>query len=100
MAEKTIEIRGKKYPAPHIDRMKRKAIKKLKPLLADLQGEDMDALWALVGALIPGLPVKDLDDLDLGECKELLTAAGVANFSSETAQPGITAGESSASTNS
>lgn len=68
------------YPAPHIDRMKRKAIKKLKPLLAELQGEDMDSLWELVGALIPGRPAKDLDDLDLGECKELLSGAGVAKF--------------------
>ncbi|MGO3147083.1 MAG: hypothetical protein ACTIJ6_05320 [Leucobacter sp.] len=100
MAEKTIELRGNTYPAPHIDRMKRKAIKKLKPLLAELQGEDMEALWDLVGALVPGLPAKDLDDLDLGECKALLSDAGVAKFSNDAPEQEITAGESSASTNS
>ena len=95
----TIEIRGTKYPEPAMDRMKRKAVKKLKPLLTRLQDEDLDALWDLVGAMVPDLPAKDLDDLDMGECKDILTVAGVAKFNTE-ADPDITAGESSASTNS
>lgn len=100
MAEKKITIRGKEYPEPHIDRMKRKAVKKLKPLLAKMQGEDLDALWDLVGVMVPGIPAADLDDLDMGECKDILTTAGVAKFSDDAPDPEISAGESSASTNS
>lgn len=100
MAEKTIEIRGNTYPAPAMDRMKRKSVKKLRPLLTRLQEEDLDALWDLVGAMVPDLPVKDLDDLDMGECKSILTIAGVAKFDTESPDPDISVGESSASTNS
>lgn len=100
MTEKSIELRGKKYPAPSMNRMKRKAVKKLKPLLERLKNEDLEALWEIVGAMMPTLTVAVLDDLDLGECKSILTDAGVAKFDSETPDAEITAGESSASTSS
>lgn len=100
MAEKTITIRGKEYPKPHLDRMKRKQAKALRPLLERLQNEDLDALWDVTGSLVPTLPKKDLDDLEMGECKSILSVAGVAKFDTDADAPEITAGESSASTSS
>jgi|GEM_PF-3839444 len=97
----TITINGKEYPAPHIDRMKRKQAKKLKPLLGKLQGEDLEALWDVVALMIPSLTPSALDDLDLGECKAIISRAGVAKF--DDVQPDgdeITVGESGASTSS
>lgn len=100
--QKTITIRGEKYPRPHIDRMKRKQAKKLKPVLAKVQAEDLDALWEVVGILLPGLPAKVLDDLDVGECKQIMTTSGVAQFNApaDEDEADITVGESGASTGS
>ena len=109
MSLETITIKNREYPKPSIDRMKRKQVKKLKPVLERVQGEDLDAIWDLVGLMVPGLPVSVLDDLDMGQCKDLLESSGVAKFSTETpadaadaAAEGeaITAGESLASTDS
>ncbi len=89
-----VTVRGKKYPKPHIDKLNRKQVKKLKPLLSRLQGEDLDALWGVIGLLIPELSTSDLDNLTLGECKQVLTEAGVANFDdAEAGDSEITMGE-------
>ncbi|WP_346921693.1 hypothetical protein [Glutamicibacter creatinolyticus] len=106
MSLETITVNGHEYPKPSIDRMKRKQVKKLKPSLERLKNEDMDAVWEIVGLLIPSLSAAKLDDLELGECKEILTNAGIAKFDDDKAKTdqetpeGITPGESSASTNS
>lgn len=104
----TITIREKTYPEPSMDRMKRKTVKKLKPALERMKNEDLDALWELVGLLVPGLNGATLDDLDMGECKGILQDAGIAKFERPEddaegdgdAEDGITPGESSALTNS
>ncbi|MGP5219501.1 hypothetical protein [Arthrobacter rhombi] len=104
----TITIREKTYPEPSMDRMKRKTVKKLKPALERMKNEDLDALWELVGLLVPGLNGATLDDLDMGECKGILQDAGIAKFErpeddaegDDDAEDGITPGESSALTNS
>ena len=97
----TITINGKEYPAPHIDRMKRKQAKALKPLLGKIQGEDLDALWDVVALMMPSMTKPAVDDLDLGECKRILSAAGVAKFDDAAPVDGeITVGESGASTSS
>lgn len=102
-------IRDKQYPEPSMDRMKRKAVKKLNPILERVKGEDLEGVWELVGLLVPGLPVSTLDDLDLGECKQILEDSGIMKFSGkdatdadgeDDAEDGITPGESSALTNS
>lgn len=109
MSLENITIKNREYPKPSIDRMKRKQVKKLKPVLERVQAEDLDAIWDLVGLMVPGLPVSVLDDLDMGECKELLESSGVAKFNSGKPAEGeaaavdgeaITAGESLASTDS
>ena len=99
MALSQITIKGKKYPKPSIDSMNREQVRKLKPALAKMQGEDMDALWDVVGQLVPKLPKATLDALTIGECKDILTKAGVAKFD-QPADGEITVGESSASTGS
>lgn len=101
----TIEIKGKEYPEPSLDRMKRKQIKKLTPVLKRVQGEDLDAIWDMVALLVPSLSATVLDDLDLGECKDILSKSGVVNFTEDKPEPdadpdAITVGESSASANS
>lgn len=109
MALKTISILDKSYPEPSMDRMKRKQIKKLKPALERLQNEDLDALWDVVALVVPTLPEEALEEIDLGECKKILSDAKIANFDDGNAEAEaavevdgaeITAGESSASTNS
>lgn len=90
----SISIRGKKYPKPHIDNLNRKQVGKLRPLLTKLQKEDLDAVWGVIGVLVPNLPASTLDELQLGECKTILTEAGVANFdNSETKDSDISMGE-------
>lgn len=105
----TITIREKTYPEPSMDRMKRKTVKKLKPALERMKDEDLDALWDLVGMLVPALTPATLDDLEMGECKAILEDSGIARFSKAgdaededegDAEAGITPGESSALTNS
>ena len=81
--QKTIEIKGKSYPEPSLDRMKRKAVKKLQPNLDRLKNEDLDALWDLVALLVPTLPGAVLDDLELGECKGILAESGVVQVDEE-----------------
>ncbi|MGO1319931.1 MAG: hypothetical protein ACTII7_07795 [Galactobacter sp.] len=106
MSLPTITIRGKKYPQPSLDRLKRKQVKKIKPVLTRVQNEDLDAIWDTVGLLISDLPSTVLDDLELGECKTIIEAAGIAKFSNDEEPASgadddeITVGESSASTNS
>ncbi|MGP9782527.1 hypothetical protein ACT3UQ_08715 [Glutamicibacter sp. AOP12-B1-11] len=109
MSLPTIEIKGKKYPEPSINRMKRKQIKKLNPVLKRVQGEDLDAIWDMVSLLVPGLTATVLDDLELGECKDILAKSGVVTFEDDKPADGesepadsdaITVGESSASTDS
>ena len=94
-----IDIRGKEYPSPSVDRLKRAAVKKLNPLLTLMQDGEFEVLWDILGMLTPTMEKKVLDDLDLGEVKQILQDAGIANFTGADAE-GITAGESSASTNS
>ena len=96
----TITIRGIQYPEPSIDRMKRKQVKAMRPLVARMQDEDLDSLWDIVALVIPALPADTVDDLELGECKAILEKSGLAKFSNEPQSEEITAGESSASTNS
>lgn len=106
--QKTIEIKGKTYPEPSIDRMKRKAIKKLQPNIDRLKNEELDALWDLVGLLVPGLSVAVLDDMELGECKKLLNDSGIVKLEdadtgkddADAEGEGITPGESLALTDS
>lgn len=108
MSLPTITIANKQYPEPSIDRMKRKQIKKLKPVMARVEAEDLDAIWDLVALMVPDLPAATLDDLDLGDCKKILTDSGVVKFNdgatdaedTEGEGTGITAGESSALPNS
>lgn len=106
MSLPTITIRSTEYPKPSLNRLKRKQVKKLKPVLSRVQNEDLDAIWDTVGLLVSDLPATVLDDLDLGECKDIIEAAGVAKFSDDReTEPSsdddeITVGESSASTNS
>lgn len=105
MSLPTISIKGKEYPEPSINRMKRKQIKKLNPVLKRVQNEDLDAIWDMVSLLVPTLTASVLDDLELGECKEILEQSGVVQFSKEAPEEpvdsdAITVGESSASTNS
>lgn len=107
--QKTITIKNREYPEPSIDRMKRKQVKKLKPAMERMKNEDMDAIWEMVGLLVPDLPPAVLDDLELGECKQILEDSGIAKFSNDKPAEGedaaaegdaITAGESLASTDS
>lgn len=102
MSLKTITIRGAEYPEPSIDRLKRKQAKNLANVMKEvgaLEGgiEDvsaLDVLWDLVGIVIPTLPEDVLDDLDLGECQEILSDAGLFG------EGEVGLGESSASTSS
>lgn len=100
MALSQITIRGKEYPKPSIDSMNREQVRKLKPDLAKLQGEDMEAIWDVIGHLIPKLSKETLDSLTIGECKRLLENAGVAKFTEGAPESDISVGESSASTDS
>lgn len=102
MTAKTITIRGKKHPEPNIDRMKRKQAKRFqeiaKSIEKDPSGAGMDLLWEMVGVLIPTLPEDDLDDLDMGECKKILSDAGAMQFEDDSEPvPTVAVGESSAS---
>lgn len=99
MSVSKVEINGKSYPKPSLDRLKRKEVKKLKPALERLKNEDLDALWELVGLLVPTLSAAALDALDMGQCKEVLTEAGVAKFEDDKvtepeSESGISVGES------
>lgn len=102
MSDKTITIRGKKYPEPSIDRMKRKQAKQFqevsKVIEKDPSGAGMDMLWEMVGILMPSLPEDVLDDLDLGECKHVLEVAGAMQFEKDAEpEPTEALGESVAS---
>lgn len=109
MALPTVNINGNTYPAPSIDRLKRKQIKNLNPALERMRNEDLDAIWEIVGLMVPTLPEADLDELDLGDCKKILSDSGIAQFNDSAPADGaeqgdaeapITLGESSASTDS
>ena len=102
-----IKIREKEYPRPSVNLMKRKQVQQLKPALQRMQEEeDMEALWDVLGLMVPDLPKRVLDDLTVGECKRVIQDAGLAVFTGEDAvdEDGhdveITVGESSASANS
>lgn len=94
-----MQIKGKKYPKPDINRFKRSQVKALKPAMAKLHAEDFEALWDIIHILFPDLPDDVLDDLDVSECKSIVERAGVAKFTDDDSGE-ITVGESSASTSS
>lgn len=102
MALPTITIRNKKYPKPSIDRLKRSQARKLTGIMKTMDGleggfeslDNLDALWELVGIMVPDLPEDVLDDLEMGECQTILDEAGLLG------DDGISVGESSASTSS
>lgn len=96
----TITIRKKKYPAPSVDRLKRKAVKELQPKLKLMQDGEFEVLWDILGLLMPAMEVEVLDDLDLGEVKQVLEDAGIAKFTEDADDAEISVGESSASTSS
>lgn len=110
MTEKisTVTIAGKEYPKMHMDHMKRAQIKSLKPLLAKLNDEqDLELAWDIIPVVFHGVSQEDADELTIGECKAILSDAGIATFEDPAknkavavADEGITVGESSDSTNS
>lgn len=82
-----ITIRGKKYNKPALERMKRKQVKKLPGLLKVIENaqntksetaaiESIEVLWDFVGIVLPELPEKVLDDLDVSECQAILQESG------------------------
>ena len=103
MALKTITIRGKEYPEPSVDRLKRKQAKKFQEISKQIErspsGVPIDMLWDMAEILVPNLPEDVLDDLELGEIKEMIESAGIMNFSEDAGggEASEELGESSAS---
>lgn len=107
-----IEIRGKKYLKPAMERMKRKQIKEFQAMAnqyLDPADTDWDVLWDMIEVLVPKLPKSVLDDLEMGECQRILVDSGIISMKDDgTPETGsdddadvseeITMGESSAST--
>ncbi|MHC6175471.1 hypothetical protein [Glutamicibacter sp. X7] len=104
----TVNIGGKEHPKIHMDHLKRGQIQGLKPLLEKLnESQDLEVAWDIIPVLFPGVSQEEADDLTIGECKKILSDAGIASFDDPNAKPEsapqnaeITLGESSASTNS
>lgn len=91
-----IEIKGKKYTKPDVNRIKRGQAKQMKKIGARAES-DLSALWDLLEVLVPGIPTEVVDDLEVGEVKQILTDAGVIQDTENTDPEAVTMGESSAS---
>lgn len=89
----TMQIRGKKYPKPNPNKFKRHQVKAIKPIMAKIQDNDMEALWEVIELLFPDIPAHELDDLDLAECKSIVERAEIASFKNESGDS-ISLGES------
>lgn len=91
-----IEIKGKKYAKPDVNRIKRGQAKQMKKIGARAES-DLSALWDLLEVLVPGIPTEVVDDLEVGEVKQILTDAGVIQDTESNDPETVTMGESSAS---
>lgn len=88
----SVEIRGKQYMSRPIDSLSRGEAKELRDIQQRGADGDVTAAWDVLDLLMPKTLGKLIDSLSLGECN--------ATFEQIQKSSEVSAGESSASTNS